>query len=162
MLLGNRSRPPMNRTTSIKEIDVDLSSSRVVSQALIPWHDLKKMKGIDGKLEWSLWSIPCSIYNLLSLNQGNYRLLQSNYMERLYYTAVTWEENILHWSSQLQYPTWWGWCTDGLGLSYMGLVGQLVSIVPWCMLFVDDIVLVDESRDGVNVTTKLVRWREAL
>ena len=28
--------------------------------------------------------------------------------------------------------------------------------VPWCMLFVGHIVLVDESRDGVNA--KLKRW----
>ena len=32
--------------------------------------------------------------------------------------------------------------------------------VPWCMLFVDDKVLVDESRDNVNA--KLGRWLEAL
>jgi len=32
--------------------------------------------------------------------------------------------------------------------------------VPWCMLFADDIVLVDETKDGVNV--KLEQWRQRL
>lgn len=32
--------------------------------------------------------------------------------------------------------------------------------VPWCMLFADDIVLVDETKGGLN--TKLETWREAL
>ena len=32
--------------------------------------------------------------------------------------------------------------------------------IPWCMLFTDDVVLVDESRTGVN--QKLELWRETL
>ena len=32
--------------------------------------------------------------------------------------------------------------------------------IPWCMLFVDDVVLVDESRTGVNQKLKL--WWETL
>uniref|UniRef100_K3XSG9 Reverse transcriptase domain-containing protein n=1 Tax=Setaria italica TaxID=4555 RepID=K3XSG9_SETIT len=32
--------------------------------------------------------------------------------------------------------------------------------MPWCMLFADDVVLVDETRAGVN--RKLELWRETL
>jgi len=32
--------------------------------------------------------------------------------------------------------------------------------IPWCMLFADDIVLIDETKEGIN--TKLKRWRHAL
>jgi hypothetical protein len=32
--------------------------------------------------------------------------------------------------------------------------------MPWCMLFTDDVVLVDESREGVN--RKLELWRQTL
>jgi hypothetical protein len=32
--------------------------------------------------------------------------------------------------------------------------------IPWCMLFVDDVVRVDESRDEVN--RKLELWQETL
>jgi hypothetical protein len=32
--------------------------------------------------------------------------------------------------------------------------------IPWCMLFADDVVLVDESRTGVDQKLKL--WRRTL
>ena len=36
----------------------------------------------------------------------------------------------------------------------------MVLCVPWCLLFADDIVLIDESRAGVNA--KLELWRQTL
>ncbi|XP_060182503.1 uncharacterized protein LOC132612201, partial [Lycium barbarum] len=41
-----------------------------------------------------------------------------------------------------------------------GLTRQIQGEVPWCMLFADDIVLIDESRSGVNA--KLEVWRQTL
>jgi hypothetical protein len=34
--------------------------------------------------------------------------------------------------------------------------------IPWCMLFVDDFALVDESRTGVNQKLELWRWQKVL
>jgi len=40
------------------------------------------------------------------------------------------------------------------------LTREIQDEVPWCMLFVDDIVLIDGTRDGLN--EKLERWRHSL
>ena len=40
------------------------------------------------------------------------------------------------------------------------LTGQIQDEVPWCMLFADDIVLVDETKKVINA--KLELWRETL
>ena len=40
------------------------------------------------------------------------------------------------------------------------LTREIQDRVPWCMLFADDIVLVDEHREGVN--RKLELWRQTL
>ncbi|KAJ0170897.1 hypothetical protein K1T71_013669 [Dendrolimus kikuchii] len=40
------------------------------------------------------------------------------------------------------------------------LTAEVQDEAPWCMLFADDIVLVDE--DGVALQNKLNRWRQAL
>ena len=40
------------------------------------------------------------------------------------------------------------------------LTAHIQDTVPWCMLFADDIILVDETREGVNA--KLESWRETL
>ena len=40
------------------------------------------------------------------------------------------------------------------------LTRNIQGEVPWCMLFADDIVLIDESRQGVN--DKLEVWRQTL
>ena len=45
-----------------------------------------------------------------------------------------------------------------LGYLYVLIMDELTTHIqeeaPWCMLFVDDIVMVDESRDGVNAKLK--------
>jgi len=40
------------------------------------------------------------------------------------------------------------------------LTREIQDEIPWCMLFTDDIALIDEIRDGVN--TKLEWWRDTL
>jgi len=40
------------------------------------------------------------------------------------------------------------------------LTRKIQDEVPWCMLFADDIVLIDETRGGLNA--KLERWRHRL
>ena len=41
-----------------------------------------------------------------------------------------------------------------------GVTRDIQGDIPWCMFFADDVVLVDESRTGVN--QKLELWRETL
>lgn len=40
------------------------------------------------------------------------------------------------------------------------LTRSIQEEVPWCRLFVDDVVLIDETKEGVNA--KLESWRDAL
>ena len=40
------------------------------------------------------------------------------------------------------------------------ITSEIQDEIPWCMLFADDIVLIDESRDGLN--GKLETWRHTL
>ena len=40
------------------------------------------------------------------------------------------------------------------------LTREIQDEIPWCMLFADDIIFIDETRDGIN--TKLERWRDTL
>ncbi|KAM1766551.1 hypothetical protein ACFX12_044752 [Malus domestica] len=40
------------------------------------------------------------------------------------------------------------------------LTGHIQGDIPWCMLFADDVVLIDETQEGVNA--KLNLWREVL
>ena len=42
----------------------------------------------------------------------------------------------------------------------MNELTRIQNEIPWCMLFADDIILVDETRAGVN--TKLEVWRQTL
>ena len=40
------------------------------------------------------------------------------------------------------------------------LTREIQEEAPWCMLFADDIVLIDETRSGLN--EKLEKWRNSL
>lgn len=40
------------------------------------------------------------------------------------------------------------------------LTGHMQDEVPWCLLFVDDIVLIEETRDGVNERSE--GWRQIM
>jgi hypothetical protein len=40
------------------------------------------------------------------------------------------------------------------------ITDDIQGYIPWCMLFTDDVVLIDESRIGVNQKLKL--WRQIL
>jgi len=40
------------------------------------------------------------------------------------------------------------------------LTREIQDEVPWCASFADDIVVIDETRDGVN--DKLEKWRHTL
>jgi hypothetical protein len=51
---------------------------------------------------------------------------------------------------------WCLWCF----LCFINLTRDIQENIPWCMLFADDVVLVDDSRTGVN--SKLELWRETL
>ncbi|TQE07627.1 hypothetical protein C1H46_006770 [Malus baccata] len=40
------------------------------------------------------------------------------------------------------------------------LMGHIQDDIPWCMVFADDIVLIDETHEGINAKFNL--WREML
>ncbi|XP_021753838.1 uncharacterized protein LOC110719247 [Chenopodium quinoa] len=62
---------------------------------------------------------------------------------------------------------WWAMLKKGSALSpflFATVLDEITRLiqdkVPWCMLFADDVVLVDETKDGVN--DKLEKWRQRL
>ena len=57
----------------------------------------------------------------------------------------------------------WKVASEVFGVSRGGkheVTRNIQGEIPWCMLFADDVVLVDKSRAGVN--RKLVLWRRTL
>ena len=40
------------------------------------------------------------------------------------------------------------------------IIKSIREEIPWCILFADDIILIDETKEGVN--TKLELWRQTL
>lgn len=47
-----------------------------------------------------------------------------------------------------------------LVIDALNLLGHIQEKIPWCMLFVDYIILVDGAKKGI--TSKIERWREVL
>ncbi|XP_075077065.1 uncharacterized protein LOC107820242 [Nicotiana tabacum] len=82
----------------------------------------------------------------------------------MYDGAMTWDRTVGGDSEPFRWL--WGYTKDlrsahsYFALTMDTLTHHIQGEVPWCMLFADDIVLIDEMRGGVN--GRLEVWRQAL